>query len=169
MRPHTLPVLACLLWALPAAADELPTRKPGLWELKMFFGGREAPLQNIQQCTDAETDALMTTNFGGGVSDRCDKPKVSRTGDAYTVDSRCRIGGTTVTTRAVISGDFDSAYTVKVTAPEGGARGDDRAMTMQAKWTGPCRQGLRPGDIVMPGGFKINVRELSVGAGPPRR
>ena len=171
MRPHLfLLIPACLFGALPAAADELPKRKAGLWELKMAFGGRESPLQNIQQCTDAETDALMTTNFGGGMGDKCDKPKISKSGDTFTVESRCRIGGTTMATRAVITGDFNSAYTVAVTPLEGGGQGSDRAMTMQAKWVGPCRQGQRAGDIIMPGGIRINVRELAIGTGaPPRR
>jgi hypothetical protein len=168
MRALLCFIPACLFLASPAFADELPRRKAGLWELKMMVGGREAPLQNIQQCTDADTDALMTTNFSGGMGDKCDAPKIGRNGGVYTVESRCRIGGTTVATRAEIAGDFDSAYTIKVTTLDGAARGNDRAMTMQAKWAGPCRPGQRPGDIVMPGGIKINVRELSLGAGPSR-
>jgi hypothetical protein len=36
---------------------------------------------------------------------------------------------------------------------------------MEAKWLGPCREGQKPGDIIMPGGIKLNIRTLAVGAG----
>jgi hypothetical protein len=33
-------------------------------------------------------------------------------------------------------------------------------MTMEAKWVGPCAKGQRPGDVIMPGGIKINVKQM---------
>jgi hypothetical protein len=32
-------------------------------------------------------------------------------------------------------------------------------MTINAKWLGPCKPGQKPGDIVMPGGMKINPQD----------
>jgi hypothetical protein len=168
MRSHFLLIPACLFWAMPSAADELPKRKPGLWEIKMVVSGRELPLQNIQQCTDAETDSLMTSNLAGPTGGRCEKPTITNRGGTITVDSTCKIGATATRTRAVITGDFDRAYTIKVTSPDGGPQGDP-AVTMEAKWIGACRQGQRPGDIVMPGGIKMNVRELAIGTGVLQR
>ena len=36
----------------------------------------------------------------------------------------------------------------------------ETAMTVEAKWLGPCKPGQKPGDIVMPGGFKLNVTDM---------
>jgi hypothetical protein len=171
MQLHLLVISAGLLCALPAAADDMPKRKAGLWEIKMMMGGRALPMQNIQQCTDAETDSMMSTNLGAMGSD-CAKPKITNSGGAITVDSTCKIAGTTTSTRAVFSGDFDSAYTVAITssgrAAAAGPSGQPQ-MTMEAKWLGPCREGQKPGDMIMPGGSKLNIRSLTTGSGGPNR
>jgi hypothetical protein len=75
----------------------------------------------------------------------------------------------------VINGDFDSAYTVTLTAPSaagglstGSASADQPLMTMEAKWLGPCPQGQRPGDIILPGGIRMNVRSFGIEPGGRR-
>jgi hypothetical protein len=166
---------ACLVCAAPimaAASDDLPKRKAGLWEIKMMLNGRSAPLRNIQQCADAETDALMTTSLAGVAGKACEKPRVSRSDGRVTIESTCKSDSGSRTTRAVIAGDFDSAYTITVTSGAAGAESSGSAesvgqapMTMEAKWLGPCREGQRPGDIIMPGGIKLNIRSLTIGAG----
>ena len=165
MRRHIL-LAACLGCAVPASADELPTRKAGLWEIRMMVGAREMPMGNIQQCTDAETDALLTTNVSGAMGSSCGKPKITNSGGTITIDSACKIGSGTTNTHAVITGDFDSAYSITVTSTGGVAEGRG-PMTMQAKWLGPCRQGQQPGDIIMPGGIKMNIRSLTKRNGAP--
>ena len=51
--------------------------------------------------------------------------------------------------------------------PSGTAESATEApMTLEAKWIGPCREGQRPGDIIMPGGIKLNIRSLTIGSGP---
>lgn len=59
---------------------------------------------------------------------------------------------------------FNSAYTVKTSSHAqggaAGAAGRDTTMTLEAKWLGACKPGQKPGDIVMPGGFKMNVRDM---------
>jgi len=59
------------------------------------------------------------------------------------------------------TGDFNSAYTVKSTShSEGGPSGAprDTTTTIEAKWLGPASRS-EAGDIVMPGGFKMNVKD----------
>src|SRR5260370_10446755 len=50
--------------ALPAVAAELPTRKAGLWEVKMSFENRNGAGQSIQQCIDPATDQAMQSSTG---------------------------------------------------------------------------------------------------------
>ena len=88
-----LPSLAfALIFAAPAAAADLPARKPGLWELKMAFEGGNLPAQTAEHCIDAETDKLMSATGGSVVQEMCSKPDIQKTGDTITVDSTCKIG-----------------------------------------------------------------------------
>ena len=165
MRRHLPLVAVACLTALPAEAIDMPARKPGLWEMKMNFEGRNMPPQVMQQCIDAATDKLIQEKFNG--QDICPKQEMSKSGNAIVVDSSCKIGNTATTTHAVFEGDFDSEYTVKVaTALEGGIK---KNMTMQAKWLGVCKPDQKPGDIEMPGGMKMNVLDMPKTPGAPQR
>ncbi len=57
--------LAALFIGMPAAAQDMPARKAGLWEMKMTFEGRGAPPQAMQHCVDATTDKAMQDMSGG--------------------------------------------------------------------------------------------------------
>jgi hypothetical protein len=164
---HRLPLVAlCLVAAAPAGALDLPARKVGLWELKMTFEGRNIPPQTMQQCIDAATDKMMNSVGGGMAQEMCSKQDVQKVGNTIVVDSVCQIGPMTTTSHAVISGDFNSAYTVKVTSQRSGgpaipgmADGTSN-MTMDAKWLSACKADQRPGDIIMADGRKMNIRDL---------
>ena len=175
MRRRLILVAACALIATPALALDMPARKAGLWELKMSFEQPKLPEHVIQQCTDAASDKLMNSNFGGSAQQKCQKQDVHKTGGTMVVDSVCSVGGATSTTHAVISGSFNSAYTVQVTTkrdggpptPGIGPHGEMH-MAVAAKWLGPCGKGQRPGDIMMGNGMKINVLDLRKMHPPPR-
>ncbi|MGH6684398.1 MAG: DUF3617 domain-containing protein [Pseudolabrys sp.] len=171
-------IAACLLTAAPALALDLPTRKAGLWEIKMEFQGHsKLPMQTMKQCTDATSDKLMTYNFAGAAEKNCQKQDVKNSGGTITIDSVCSFGGATSTSHAVVSGDFNSAYTVDVTSTRAGGRpvpgaaaGGETHMMIAAKWVGPCAAGERPGDMIMGNGMKMNVIDMQkMGGMPPKR
>jgi hypothetical protein len=156
-------VLLAVLPALAAAAVELPTRKAGLWELKMLRAGSPAPEITMQHCTDEATDKKMTTSLSPMAKENCSKNDTQKTATGYVTDSVCSFGGTTMTSHSEVTGDFNSAYSVKVTshndgAPAGAPRDTD--MTLEAKWLGACAADQKPGDIVMPGGFRMNITDM---------
>ena len=156
---------ACWLALLPAStalAVELPVRKAGLWEMKMVRTGGTIPDMTMQHCTDATTDKQMSGSFTPG-KDTCQKQDIQKTATGFVSDSVCGAGGMTITSHAEITGDFNSAYTVKVTSKtEGGPSGvpRDGTTTIEAKWLGACKADQKPGDIVMPGGFKLNIKDV---------
>jgi hypothetical protein len=164
-RIHVIAI--CLLFAAPAFAIDLPTRKAGLWEIHMEFQGHSSlPIQAMKQCTDAASDKLMTLNFGGA-GQHCSKQDISNSGGAITVDSVCNFGGTTSTSHAVVTGDFNSAYTIEVTSMREGGRpipgaapGHESHMKIAAKWIGACAAGQRPGDVIMGNGMTMNVLDM---------
>lgn len=167
MRHLTVVLLTFVAGVSNAAAVDLPIRKSGLWEVRMEFGGGRLPPQVMKQCVDPESDRLMNQNYGGANEQMCSKNDVSRSGETMIVDSVCKFGGATATTHAVVTGSFDSAYTVDVTTKReggpplpGGKPNAETHMTVAAKWVGPCEKGQRPGDITMANGTTMNVLDL---------
>jgi len=157
-----VPLAACMS---SAAAQEIPTRRAGLWEVTINHEGKNTPAQTMQQCTDAETDKLMNA-FGGALSaDMCTKQEVRKVGATLVIDAVCQVGSMKSTSQSVVSGDFTSNYTVKVTSkieglPAGAQGAAGGTTTIQARWVGPCKPGQRPGDIVMANGQTMNIRDL---------
>jgi hypothetical protein len=174
--PRRLILLAAVLTAAtPAFALDLPTRKAGLWEIHMEFQGRsKLPIQTMKQCTDAASDKLMTLNFGGA-GQHCSKQDISNSGGTITVDSICKFGETTSTSHAVVTGDFNSAYTVEVASTREGGRpipgaapGRESHMKIAAKWVGACAAGQRPGDVIMSNGMTMNVLDMQKRMAPQK-
>ena len=154
--------LLALLPASGAGAVELPMRKAGLWEMKVLSGGT-VPEMTMQQCTDETTDKDMSTAMAPMAKDICSKHDIQKTATGYVTDAVCGVAGVTVKSRAEITGDFNSAYTVKTTSrSEGGMAGAarDSSSTIEAKWVGACKADQKPGDIMMPGGMKMNVKDM---------
>ena len=177
MRKHLMLsfVFIAVISAAPATALDLPARKAGLWEITMTMEGRNIPMPTAQHCIDAETDKLMSSIGGDMRKDMCSKQDVQKVGSTIVVDSVCKVGQGTSTSHGVVTGDFNSAYTIKVTSTrEGGpavpgmpADGSS-SMTIDGKWLGPCAADQKPGDMII-AGRKMNIRDLPNAPGMPKR
>ncbi|QDW36740.1 DUF3617 family protein [Bradyrhizobium sp. KBS0727] len=155
--------LLALLPANAASAVELPVRKAGLWEMKVLHTGSAVPDMTMQHCTDETTDKEMSTSFSPMGKEMCSRQDIQKTATGYVSDSVCGIAGMSITSHAEITGDFNSAYTVKSTShsergPAGVPR--DSTTTIEAKWLGVCKPDQKAGDIMMPGGMKMNVKDM---------
>jgi hypothetical protein len=150
-------------YAVPALAAELPPRKAGLWEMTTTSNGRTIP---IKQCVDAATDQAMQENAGPTPQRSCSKRDVQKSGDTTTVDSVCTVAGKTLTHHMVITGSFDSGYTMAITS-QGDGIPAGRDVTIAAKWVGPCAADQKPGDMILQNGTKINLVDMQKRAGPP--
>jgi hypothetical protein len=166
----------CLLALLPVLdarrAVEMPTRKAGLWEMKVVRTGFPMPVpeMTMQHCTDASTDKEMSST-SESTFDMCSKQDIQKTATGYVTDSVCG-GGMSITSD--ITGDFNSAYTVKSTSHNqvyytSLGKGTsvhsanlprDLTTTIEAKWLGACKPDQKAGDIVMPSGVKMNVKDM---------
>jgi hypothetical protein len=155
--------LLALLPVSGAVAVELPVRKAGLWEMKVQNAGAPKPDMTMQQCTDETTDKDMSTMFSPMAKEMCSKQDIVKTASGYVSDSVCKVGAMSITSHADVNGDFNSAYTVKSTShTEGGMGGAprDSTTTIEAKWLGACKPDQKPGDIMMPGGMKMNIKDM---------
>lgn len=149
---------------------ELPPRKPGQWEVEMATGGTDAtPAMTIQVCLDEATDKEMMTAGLSMAGDMCAKNEMRRDGDLYIIDAECELGQMKTKSRTEISGDFKANYTMKVTGTVDGlplGLGDDKAnketvVTQKARWVSDtCANGLKPGEMEMPGGIRIDAAKV---------
>lgn len=154
--------LLALLANPHARADELPTRKAGLWEMNMVRNGSSSGT-TIQQCTDEASDKELVMTFSPMSKEVCSRKDIQKTATGYVSDSVCGAAGVSVTSHAEITGDFNSAYTMKTKShTEGGPKAiqGEHDTTVEAKWVGPCKSDQKPGDIIMPGGLKMNIHDL---------
>lgn len=166
---------APVIIAMSAFAIDLPARKPGLWELTMTSDGAAMPPQTMQHCIDEATDKEMMEMSNSIGAQQCQQ-NWTKTATGFAFESTCDFGGGKTASRGTVTGDFNSAYQIDMIS-KGGPRGanEETRMNMAAKWLGACKAGQKPGDIVMPGGMKINVSQMKKmmgampGAKPPAR
>ncbi len=81
-----------------------------------------------------------------------------REGKQLIVDATCKGARTSAaTTHAVITGTFDSAYKIESKSTyDPPVRGkSEGAALIEAKWTGACKPGQKPGDVMLPSGAKL--------------
>jgi hypothetical protein len=121
-----------------AAAQESPQRKSGIWELKMSSAMLPQPMVS-QQCVTESTDDLARPAPGGPGD--CSKPVIRRQAGSTVVETDCRVEGSTARTRAVLTGDFASAYkadvTINYTPPLQGM--SEQKVAVEGRWVGPCK------------------------------
>jgi Protein of unknown function (DUF3617) len=151
-----------------AASFDLPKRKSGLWEMKIV-NAQAKGTHAVQQCIDEKTDDLMKKELSENRQPQCSKNEMRKEGEQIVVESVCKVQNSTVKTRAIFTGHFDSAYRADIKSsyepPVAGMK--EVASTIEAKRLGPCKAGQKPGDIVVPGMPNINMDAMRRGA--PKR
>jgi hypothetical protein len=161
---------------LPPDAQAHPKRRVGLWEVRIA-GADALGMPPTRFCVGERTDtAAAHLDRSSGPRGSCSLGEFVRSGDAWVAESVCREGRSTVVSRAVATGDFESAYRIDtvVTHAATGAgasaagRREDREAVL-ARWIGPCDAGQRPGDLVIPGMGTLNMDDGTFRAEPPPR
>jgi hypothetical protein len=163
MRTASLSLLlvAGLAASATAAEIEFPSRKAGQWQVEMH--PQAGPAMTMQICLDAATDKQMMEAGMSISKDMCPTLDMTRDGSGIVIDAACTLGAMKTTSHTVMTGDFESSYDVTITSTiEGGPPGmpANSTMTQHAEWTGDCANGLKPGEMLMPGGMKVNVQQM---------
>ena len=150
--------------ALPALADDfgILARKAGQWKIEMVpETAKAAPAMTFHLCLDAESDkALMSAGAGMAAGARCTMSKPAQGPDGLAFDGACDMGAMKTKSHTVISGDFQSSYTLKITSDTTGgpaAMPKHSVMTQNATYEGACASDMEPGDMMMPGAMKVNA------------
>lgn len=149
----------------PAFAGDYPSRRPGHWELTLRLEDGSAAPQVIQQCVDAESDDMLHTFGGLTIGGTTCTTTQRKAGANLHVDTVCKVDDKiTATLQTVFTGDYNASYTVRATTRVEGEPAatatPPRTLLIAAKWLGACKPDQRPGDIVLPGGKRMNVIEF---------
>jgi hypothetical protein len=164
--------LILLLGAIPVLAADLPQRKSGLWEFKVQRFAKEN-VRTMQMCVDQKTDNAYRQLVDLRRHENCKKVTMRREGDKQLVDAECKFGGAEriAKTHAVITGSFDSQYTIesKSTLDEPVHDLMEGTTKIEARWTGPCQADQKPGDVFLANGTKYNINEIDSGSSKPRK
>lgn len=160
-------VLLGLASCVAAAQTPIDMPKPaaGLWAVKTSVAQMGGLSVSLEACVDESIeDLLMQPDEALDCIDQVYR----RDGDRITFEATCRAEGSVATIKGVFEGDFERAYRGEVNTtfapPLHGMTATD--MTLDARWTGACRPGQQPGDVVMtgmptiPGLGEINLEEL---------
>ncbi|HEX5803717.1 MAG TPA: DUF3617 family protein [Azospira sp.] len=168
MRRATFALASLLLATGVAAAVDAPARKSGLWEITNNMSGPYPMAQTMQQCIDEKTDKMTEQSGAQEARKHCSKNEIRREGNKVVSDSICQFDGTTATTHGEFSGDFGSNYRGDIrttySPPMQGMK--EMKMSVSARWLGPCKPGMKAGDIIMPGmpgmpgGMKMNPADM---------
>lgn len=147
---------------LASGPAEPPRRKPGLWVQTVTAGGAT---QETRICLDEAVEKKMTL-WGQSMGEQtCARNEITPTAGGWKVESECDFGeaGKNVSS-GVVTGDFNSRYVMKMTTTTTGAKmiqaNGTQTMEMTGAWQGACPADMKPGDIVLPGGMKMNIANL---------
>ncbi|WP_243041904.1 DUF3617 domain-containing protein [Dyella sedimenti] len=146
---------------LPA---NMPKRKPGLWEMQTTgMGGHP---QVMKLCLDADTDQAMY-KMGTQMSGKlCSKFNISVQGTTVVSDAVCKLdtpnGSVNMTSHSETKFDGDTAYrTDGEMSYDPAVMGQSHvALTSAGHWVGPCAADQKPGDMVMPNGQSMNIKDM---------
>ncbi len=170
--PRNLLVMLALAAAVPlASAQDYPKLKAGQWEISMDAGARTKDARPVKttMCVDEVSQQQMYASGMGAARETCSRNEFRRDGARYVGYSECKFGDSKVVGRTVMTLAGDTGYHVEVKStydpPFMGMK--DAQTTLDGKYVGACRDGLVPGDMVMPGGQKVNVRDFGKARTPP--
>ncbi len=147
-----------------AAGTDLPLRKAGRWEQKtsMEEGGKKHE-QTLTICIDAEMERNTALASDAEHKKSCSKYEVKKAGDTVIVESNCNMNKRDVESRTEMSGDFQSAFNVKINSTTSGMQDSQsvsvkRVIEQQGKFLGDSCGDLKPGEAMGTDGTRLMVQ-----------
>ena len=170
-RLVTIALLALGVVPVPAAvAQDAPKLRAGQWEVVRKSDRAGDKGMRMTMCMDDAMQREMWTMGMGAMRGMCSKSDIRFTGGRGSVDLVCNMGGSTMRSKAAITFNGDTAYRTDIdTTYDPPSNGMARARTVvESRWLGACKAGQHPGDMVLPNGTTINMRNALGGAQPAR-
>ena len=163
--PRFLAIALALAFAPAAAASaqDFPKLKSGLWSTTTTTAGRpKAQPQVSTLCLDESTQQYVYRMSMGMMAGLCSRHDMKVTGNTVTIDAVCDLGVTRMQTKSVTTLSGDSAYRTEARAvfdPPLKNTPRDSVTVIDGKHVGPCKEGQQPGDMTLPNGQQMNIRQ----------
>jgi len=160
-------VLALALALVPAAsaagAQEFPKLKSGLWSQSTTTVGRPKQQPQVSTlCLDDSVQQYVYRMSMGMMAGLCSKHNLKVAGNKVTIDAVCDLGVTKVQTSSVTTITGDTAYRTEARAafdPPLKGTPRDSVTIIDGKHVGACKEGQQPGDMTLPNGQQMNIRQ----------
>jgi hypothetical protein len=163
MRPSVWMVAAAMI-SVPAAAQDLPKMKAGLWETVSTSGGPKGAAARTTKTSMCINEAVQTDMMaiGKNMGAKCGKTVMRRDGNKYYGETECSMGQMTVKSQSVTTFSGDSAYRgeTRATFSPAMAGMSESITTTEGKFAGPCPANMKPGDVNMDGRI-TNIGDMS--------
>ena len=116
-------------------------------------------------CLDESVQREMYRVSTGMASGMCSKHDIKITGNKVTTVANCDLGITKMRSQATMTLSGNTSYHTEARAtfdpPLNGAK--EQSTVIDGKHVGACKPGQQPGDMTLPGGQTVNVRNLMGG------
>jgi hypothetical protein len=163
--------IAAVFIAGAAPAQSFPKLKAGLWETKTQSDhAKGQPMPTTLMCID-DTVIEPIMKLGQGIAQGfCSKNEMSVAGNKVFGSSECKLGNSTVRSKSTTTFNGDTSYrTESKSTYEPPLRGvKDSTLVAEAKYIGPCKTGMKPGDISV-GGATVNIFDMTRASGAQKK
>jgi len=159
----------CCGTSLATYAQDMPKRKPGLWEMSMELPSRPGQAMKSQHCVDEHSDAQAQKRAMDDQPDsRCQITR--RAAGGMELDYTCNNARGKTEGTMKITGDMQTRYAMnnhmRFDPPRRGL--SEANMKMNGEWKGACPADMKPGEIRMTGMPEGRARRADRGASGPR-
>ena len=169
MKPFAaLGLFALALASSGALAQEYPRLKAGLWELNRLSDRANDKGMRTTVCLDESVQKEMWDMGVGAMKGMCSKSDFHISGSHGSGEFVCNMAGSQMHSKSTMTLMGDTAYRTEVdTTFDPPLNGMAKShSTLDAKYTGACKPGQRPGDIMLPNGSVMNMRDMAGGRPP---
>ena len=165
--------------AASALAQDFPKLKPGLWEMERSSdhertGRAPAQPNRMTMCLDESVQREMVDVGSGAMKGMCARHEFKMSGNRGSGDFVCDIAGSRMHSKSTMTLQGSVGYRTEIdTTYDPPFAGQTHTKTIvTARYVGACKPGQRAGDMIMPNGQTMNMRDMLSGKGaitpPPR-
>jgi len=163
MPPRLFAALTLAALAAAANAQEFPKLKPGLWNSTTTTVGRAKQEQRPSMlCLDESVQQDMYRMSMGMMFGLCSKHDVKIAGNKITIDAVCDLGVTKMVTNSVMTFTGNTSYRTEARAtfdPPLKNTPRESLTIIEGRHVGDCKPGQQPGDMTLPNGQNMNIRQ----------
>jgi hypothetical protein len=146
-----------------AQAQEFPKLKPGLWEITTSAkGDTKGAARLTSMCLDDSVQQEMYKVSTGMMAGMCSKHDIKVTGNKITTAANCDLGVSKLQSQTVMTLSGNTSYHTEAHAkfdpPMNGMK--ESTTIVDGKHVGACKPGQQPGDMTLPNGQTINIRNV---------